>query len=267
MITIKDKKLERISGWTDASIYVLTDFDQTMTTEDSESSWSILAKSDMILDGYVEESRELFKYYAPYEIDESLDFVTKNKLMEEWWNKHIALFVKYKLTEEVIDDAVDNEDLMLFREGAKEFLQSMKGRNIPVIILSAGIGNFIEKFLLKNDCYYDNVFIISNFIKFENGVAVGISGNVIHSLNKGNVSLPDEVKIFIKNRPNIILFGDLVADIKMVKEDDRENALKIGFLEDKVEENRLYFEKSFDVVCTDNTGYDELLARIGVLRN
>lgn len=262
MITVKKSIIERIDGWTDDSIYILTDFDQTMTTVTSESSWSILSKSDIVAKGYVEESQELFNYYAPYEVNESLDYDIKNKLMSEWWSKHIELLVKYRVSEEVIDEAVNNEEVMSFREGVRDFLRSMKERNIPVIILSAGIGNFIEKFLIKNSCYYDNIFIISNFIRFEDGVAIGMVGNVIHSLNKGETSLPVEAIRLIDGRKNIILFGDLVADIKMAKEEDRENALKIGFLDEAVEENRLYFEEEFDVICTDNAGYNELFEEI-----
>ena len=85
-------------------------------------------------------------------------------------------------------------------------------------------------------------------------------------MNKNEVSLPDEIKELIKNRSNVILLGDSISDIRMAKEEARENALKVGFLEEKVEENRPYFEKEFDVVCTDNTGYNELSARVRVLR-
>ena len=266
MISIKDGTLERISGWTADSIYVLTDFDRTITVGNSESSWSILSKSDMVPKEYVEERQAFFNYYRPYEIDETLDYDTKNRLMTEWWNKHIGLFVKYQLSEEVINDAARNLRVMAFRDGAREFLHSMRDRNIPVIIISAGIGNFIEQFLIKNDCNYDNIFVVSNFIKFENGIAVGVSDNIIHSMNKNEVSLPDEIKELIKNRSNVILLGDSISDIRMAKEEARENALKVGFLEEKVEENRPYFEKEFDVVCTDNTGYNELSARVRVLR-
>jgi len=70
----------------------------------------------------------------------------------------------------------------------------------------------------------------------------------------------------IKDRKNIILFGDTISDIKMAREEDRENALKIGFLEQNVEENKIYYEASFDVVCTDNTSYNDLSDKIKILK-
>jgi len=266
MITYNKEKLEKANNWNDNSIRILTDFDRTITVGNSDSSWSVLSKSDLVPKEYVVERQELYNYYRPFEIDESLDYETKNKLMIEWWNKHIGLFIKYRLEERVINEAARNLRVMAFREGAKEFLESMRDRNIPIIIISAGIGNFIEQFLIKNDCNFDNIYIVSNFIKFKDGIAIGVCENVIHSLNKNEVSLPDNIKEIIKGRPNIILLGDSISDIKMAKEADRESALKIGFLEEKIEENKPYFENSFDVVCTDNTTYIELFDKVKILR-
>ncbi len=266
MIIIKDGTLDRIRNWKDSSIYILTDFDRTITVGNSDSSWSILSQSDMVPKEYVQERQALFKYYRPCEIDETMDYETKNRLMSEWWNKHIALFMKYQLSEEVINIASRNLRVMALREGAREFLENMHSRNIPVIVISAGIGNFIEQFLIKNNCNFDNIYIVSNFLKFENGIAIGVSDNVIHSLNKNEVSLPDEIKELIQNRNHIILLGDSISDIRMAREDAREDALKIGFLEEKIDENRPYYEEQFDVVCTDNTGYSELCQKLSILK-
>lgn len=105
MIIIKNGTLDKIKDWKDDSIYVLTDFDRTITVGNSESSWSILSKSNMVPREYVEERQKFFDYYRPFEINEKLDYETKNKLMTEWWNKHIGLFIKYQLSEEVINSA------------------------------------------------------------------------------------------------------------------------------------------------------------------
>ena len=53
MIIVKENTLERIKEWSDDSIYVLTDFDRTITVGNSDSSWSILSKSDMVPKEYV----------------------------------------------------------------------------------------------------------------------------------------------------------------------------------------------------------------------
>lgn len=265
MILIKEGILEKISNWTDDSVYILADFDRTITAANSESSWGVLSKSGLVTKEYEKERRELFEYYRPIEINEDMDYKIKNKLMIEWWNKHINLLVKYKLSEEIITKAANDNNVMSFRKGAKEFLENMRDRNIPVIIISAGIGNFVKQFLINNQCDFENIHIISNFIKFEKGIAVGIIGEVTHSLNKNEVYFSSEINKKLEKRSNIILFGDNIADVKMTKAEKRDETLKIGFLDAKVEENKKYYQKYYDIICINNTGYDELSSKVKIL--
>ena len=266
MILIKNDLLKKIKDWEDDSFYILTDFDRTLTAGYCDSTWGLLSKSEYIPKEYSAERKKLFEYYRPIEINEELDYETKNKLMIEWWQKHINLLIKYNLTEELINKSSKESNALVFREGAKEFLVNMRDRNIPVIIISAGIGNFIKQFLINNNCDFDNIFIISNFIKFKDGIAHGVNDDVIHSLNKDKIDFSNEIKDKIKNKKNIILFGDNISDVKMSKEQDPKKILKIGFLEEKIEENRLYFEGKYDVVCVDNIGFSELSSNIPILK-
>lgn len=265
MITIKEGTMKKIKDWSEETIYVLADFDRTLTVGSSESSWSILSRSNLILEEYKKDRQALFDYYRPIELDEQLNYEIKNKLIKQWWMKHINLFVKYQLTEEVVDKAIIDPKIMTFRDGAKDFLMHMHKKKVPVIIISAGIGNFIEKFLIKNDCYFDNIYIISNFIKFENNIAVGVADDIIHSLNKNEVSFSADIKELIAERSNVILLGDMISDTWMVSEEKRAKALKIGFLEDMVEENKEAYKHNFDIVCTDNTSFTELLKLISFI--
>lgn len=258
MITYNEMTIKKWQNWHDDSIYVVTDFDRTLTIGESESSWGILSTGDFVSPEYIEDRNRLYKKYRPIEIDETMDWEKKNKYMIEWWNKHISLFIKYKLKEEVIKNAIKDVKIMRFRDGAIEMLKSFYKRNIPVIIISAGIGNFIELFLKLHGCYYDNIFIVANFIKFEDGIAVGIEDMIIHSLNKNEVSLPQNILDKVTKRKNIILMGDNSSDINMISEEKRKEALKIGFLEENVLENKSLYEKIYDVVCMDKTNFKEL---------
>lgn len=266
MIIYKNDVLNKIKNWNDESIHILADFDKTITSGNSDASWGILSKSCLVCKEYVKERQDMYDKYRPIELDENLDYNTKNDLMSEWWDKHINLLIKYKLSEDIINDAAKNLRVMSFREGGKEFLEDMKNRNIPIIIISAGIGNFIEQFLITNNCNFDNIYIVSNFISFENGIAAGISENVIHSLNKNEVAIPSNVKEVIKNRQNIILLGDSISDVRMVENRDNNNVLKIGFLEEKIEENMKYYEEQFDIVCIDNTSFIELFDKVKIFK-
>ena len=265
MYKIDENKINKCNLWKDETIHVLTDFDRTLTIGTSASSWSILSKSGLMPEEYAIERDKFYKEYRPYEIDESLDFDYKNEKMIEWWKKHIGLFIKYKLSEDVVNKAIESKETLVFRKGATDFLKNMYERKIPVIIISAGIGNFIEGMLKNNDCYYDNIYIISNFIEFDNGIATGIGENIIHSLNKNEASMPKLIKDIIRDRDNIILLGDQVPDILMASEDKRSNALKIGFINEGVEDNLKYFNDAFDVVLSDEEDFNTISDSIDLI--
>lgn len=238
--------------------YVVADFDRTITNGSSKTSWSILAGSDLVPQNYIEERDKLYKKYRPIELDETMDFDERSRLVSEWFFKHIELFIKYRISEEVFETAGRDLRIMEFRNGAKEFLEILYKMKVPVVIISAGIGNFIESFLRANDAYFDNIYISSNRIIFEDGYAVGVGDNIIHSLNKNEVSLPENVKEVIKERKKVILLGDQISDLMMIDEKIHKDVLKVGFYSTRSEVSVSEFEKKFDIVCLDDDNYNNL---------
>ena len=111
-------------------------------------------------------------------------------------------------------------------------------------------------YLEQEECYFDNIYISSNQIKFENGIAVGVEDNIIHSLNKNEVSLPDAIKEKIKGRDQILLLGDQIEDTFMVEEEKRDHTLRVGFLLHPKDLET--FKQYFDVVLENDTSYQEL---------
>ena len=233
--------------------YILTDFDRTLTQGSSLTSWNVLSQSKDVPKEYIEERNALYDIYRPIEIDETIDPLERSLKMHEWWHRHIELFQKYHLKESVIASAATDIHIMAFRTGAKEFLEYTYQHNIPVIIISAGIGNFIQTFLEKNHVLYPNIHIVSNFILFTDGIASGVADTIIHSLNKNEVSLPKEITSQLENRHTEIIMGDLLADLKMADELNGKQKIKVGFLEPEnysVEEN---YKESFDIIMKDES--------------
>ena len=238
------------------NVYVVTDFDRTITNGNSKTSWSILASSNLVPKSYIQERQKLYDYYRPIEISESMDVLLKMQSMKDWFRKHIELFVKYKISEKVFEEAATNLRIMEFRPYAKEFIEFLYKKNIPLIIISAGIGNFIESFLKHNNCYYENIYISSNKIVFKNGIAVGVENNIIHSLNKNEVSLPTTILEKLKNRDKVILLGDQVSDLNMVDKNKHKEVVSVGFLTSK--EQLKTMTSNYDIVCEENDGYDKV---------
>ena len=138
---------------------------------------------------------------------------------------------------------------MEFRPGAKEFITFLHENNIPLIIISAGIGNFIETFLSLNDCYFDNVYVSSNKIIFKDGIAVGVGENIIHSLNKNEVSLPKDISKRLEGRKEVILLGDQISDLKMCDKSKHDMVYTTCFLTDEGKDNLEKIKANFDIVC------------------
>lgn len=255
---IKDTVKDLLPIQNSNNLYVVADFDRTITNGSSKTSWSILANSDLVPQSYIQERQELYEKYRPIEIDTTLPTDFRMRMMKEWFQNHIELFVKYKISEEVFEKAATDLRIMEFRSGAQEFLSFLHQNHIPLIIISAGIGNFIETFLKRNHCYFDNIYVSSNKILFENGIANGIGKNIIHSLNKNEVSLPIEILKEIQTRKQVILLGDQVSDLNMVDKTLHDNVLTIGFA---INDNKTLIENlkaNFDIVCELDENYHTL---------
>lgn len=73
-----------------------------------------------------------------------------------------------------------NENLLFCRENTQQFLQALHAAKIPVLVLSAGMGNLVEEVLRLNSVNYPNLKVIANFMEFdEAGVLKGFSDPVV----------------------------------------------------------------------------------------
>jgi len=203
------------------------------------------------------------KLYEQLKIDNKLSANKKIAIMNEWYQKNIETLKEFKITEEIINFAAHNINIMEFREGAEYFLKILADKDIPVIIISAGVGNIIKEFLIKHNCYYQNIYICSNFLEYKNGIVSGVEdNNLIHPLNKNEVSLRADIKRKIKSRNNILLLGNNIEDINMANRN--KTTYKLGFLDEKIDERLEDFKNNFDIICTNNTSYKEICEKINL---
>lgn len=252
MIYINNKK--KLKEFKDSnSFFAIIDFDRTLTTGTSDASMGIMPK---FLGGEcLKERIKIYEYYRPLELDYTIDEKEKRNIMKEWANSSFKLLCKYITSEDMIDDALKTANLHL-RAGAKEFLKSMYEKNITVIIMTAGMGNLIKKFLEKEEVLYNNIVLVSNFLEFKNNRTYIDTKKIISSSNKEYSKIPKEIIKEIEKKDKILLCGDIVEDIRMIEKRQKDKALTIGFLDYNINSNLDIYNRNFDIVLSDNEDFN-----------
>jgi len=239
-------------------IHILADFDNTLTKafvnwKKTPSLVSVVRwKKWLLWEECAIEDTKLFEKYYPLEVDPDISIEEKNKYMTEWWEKSFNLFIKHWLSKEILEK-IWKTKLIDFRNWVKKFLEFTNKYNIPIIIISASWlwVESIEILLKNHKLNYSNIQIISNnYIWNENWKAIWYKKPIIHSFNKSETVLKENVNIYekIKNRKNVILLWDSLWDHHMVDGFEYENLINIGFLNDKVDELLEEYQKRYDIV-------------------
>ncbi len=252
-------------------LHVLADFDRTFTRAfvDGQKSPTVIAQlrnEKVLTPDYAPRAHALFDRYHPIEIDPAISRNEKETAMREWWTTHFQLLVECGLTREVMREVVARKTLR-FRDGAMELLDAIKGAGVPLIIMSAGPGFMIEKYLRQEGRLTENVHVVANQLEFNAQEKFsGIREPLIHSLNKHEILLRNfPVFAAIRNRPNVLLIGDSLDDVGMVEGFPYRHLVKVGFLNEDNHELREHYAKVYDVILTNDAPMDsvaEIFSRI-----
>jgi len=264
------KKLEKLKSRIKTkgyqSLHILSDFDRTLTYGKingvkTPSIISLLRDGNHLTKDYAKKAHALFEKYHPIEIDPSIPLQEKKKAMQEWWEKHNKLLIQSGLSKSDLEDIVKNGPIR-FRKGIPEFLDFLHQYNIPLIIFSAsGCGDALQIFFKNIGKDYSNIYYVTNHFNWDkNGKAISPKGPIIHCMNKDEVILRKipEVYSAIRNRRNVLLLGDSIEDVGMVKGFKYETLLKIGFLNFDYDKLREEYKRNFDVVLEGDGDFNEV---------
>jgi cytosolic 5'-nucleotidase 3 len=251
-------KIKEIKKQGNENLHVITDFDKTLTKgfvkgQKSPTVIAQLREGKYLTPDYAPRAYALFEKYHPIEIDSNINSKEKNKKMNEWWKAHFDLLVKCGMNKKTIEEVVKNRKIA-FRAGVLEFLDGLHKNNIPLIIMSASVGDIIKEYLKYENKLYSNIHIVANLFKFDsNGKVIGVEEPIIHSLNKNEITL-DKLEVYKKllKRKNVLLLGDSLDDVGMVDGFHYKNLIKIGFLNENIEANIKDYKKSYDVVILND---------------
>jgi cytosolic 5'-nucleotidase 3 len=244
------------------NFHIISDFDRTLTkafadNEEKHSSFSWIRENEYLGPEYTKEAYRLFDIYYPLEISTELSQEEKNSKMDEWWKKHIQLFINHGLDKGIIEKTIKENEIVL-RKNCKELILSLEKENIPLLILSAGLGDVIKGFLEKENIMNDKIHIISNFFEFDkDGNTTGYKSKIIHTFNKNESSVKNTSYYKeIKTRKNVILLGDNLGDLKMSEGIDHNSIIKIGFLNENQKNLLEKFKDNFDVIVLNDGPMD-----------
>ncbi len=253
---ILNKKISEIKKDGISRLHIVSDFDRTLTRcfyngKKLPSTIALIRENNYLTKDYPEKAFDLFNKYHPIEKDLSLDYSYRYKKMHEWWKRHEELLVKSGMSIEVIKDIAKNHK-KIFRPGFSEFAGLLNKYNIPILIISSGIGNLIEEYI--KDKRIKNSYILANMLEFDSrGRATGYKGKIIHILNKSEAELSNkEYKKKISKRKNIVLLGDSIEDANMADSINAKTIIKIGFLNEDVKEKLSIYKTRFDVVIVND---------------
>lgn len=246
-----------------AKLQVITDFDMTLSRfshngKRCPSCHNVIDNCKYVSDECRKKLYELKEKYYAIEIDPELTNKEKYPFMVEWYTKSHTLLIEQRLNRNKLEEVVKNSDIML-KEGYETFFDKLNEHTIPVFIFSAGLGDVLEEAIRQSGVYYPNVKVVSNFMDFdENGVIKGFKGELIHVYNKHDGALRrTEYFSHLKEHSNIVLLGDSLGDLSMADGvPNVENILKIGYLNDKVEELLEKYMDSYDIVLVKDETLD-----------
>lgn len=245
------------------TLQVISDFDMTLTRFEFNGKrcptcHNILENSNIISSDCKTQLQALLDKYYPIEIDASLSVEEKLPHMVDWWTKAHDLLVNQKIKKDHLTTAVRGSGAML-REHYKLFFDHLHEHSIPLLIFSAGIGDILEEVIRQAGVFHPNVNVISNYMDFdESGVLRAFKGELIHIYNKREGALLNTSHFQeLHTRPNVLLLGDSLGDLNMADGvQDMKNILKIGFLNDKVEERKQSYLDSYDIVLIKDETLD-----------
>ncbi|MCX6803297.1 MAG: hypothetical protein NTY48_01865, partial [Candidatus Diapherotrites archaeon] len=202
---------------------------------------------------YPKKAFELHDKYRPIEIDPKIPKAEKLLKMEEWWSTHITLIAKSGMTKSLITK-INNDKNIQLREGAREFFKILANKKVPLLIMSAALGDLIDEMLKQESALTPNIQVISNYFDFDaNGNVKGYKGKIIHALNKNEFEIINTPHYdSIKDRHNILLLDDSFYDLDMVEGIKYKTLISIAFLSPETEKDIEHFKKKYNVIVLND---------------
>ena len=193
----------------DREIIVVCDFDGTITTSGSDVTMNAMAKFFGYDSDFAKERTALFEEYSKY-LTEG-DDMTRYKMQSKWWSAQMDLFRKYNVSPESYTNAGGKLNFEL-RKDACDMLAFCDKNDIPVFIVSSGLGNIIIPILAFSGNLSANMRVIANFVRYDEDKPVSYTPVVTPMSKSAHLAL--ELEPF--DNYHAVVFGNEEADLAIL---------------------------------------------------
>jgi 2-hydroxy-3-keto-5-methylthiopentenyl-1-phosphate phosphatase len=228
------------------TIHVVSDFDLTLTAGklpgQNLGTWDVM-DALMPPEG-VEKHSAIYNSFRPIELEGKLTSAVAQKK----WAETLDLITGYHMNIDDVEEAFLS--VAMLRDGAKGLFTICERFDVPTVILSSGIRNVIQ--LMTNHYKIHPAYILSNELTVDRATHQ-VNGwqpdTLIHMLNKNEMG-HNELSTLRKERPNVVLLGDVPDDAKMVTGNDVIRIRVIDPRKGEMHSPEVALQKSFEA------GYD-----------
>jgi 5'-nucleotidase len=255
--------LLRLAADGPSHLSLISDFDQTLSKYQAygqveHSTFNILEGSGLFTAKFKAEMKEMCEVYFPLEHDTTLPYEARVDYMETWWRRTFDKYLTLGLTKGMLPTMVHNAQLQL-RHGISELMTLCKALEVPVTVVSAGLGDFIDM-VLRLGVGFDCARIVSNYMLFdEMGKLSGFAEPVIQSLRK-SIALQGQVLAH-----NAIVLGDRPRDVEVIKDVEVSETVCIGYYNGCGRVSREEFEENYDLLVLGDGDLDVVVELLGVV--
>lgn len=150
---------------------------------------------------------------------------------------------------------------LLFRRGTQNLLRLCNKLEIPLVIVSGGVHEIVEESLRlleeqplrgqdakKDD--FRSITILSNQFEYDESADRLVKGYKLPLITSANKQSMIYEAAKTPLRKNVIVMGDIIDDAGMVRDQEHETILRVGFLnsEEQYERQIGKFMNTFDVI-------------------
>lgn len=250
-------------------LQLVVDFDYTLTRahlngEPVDCSWGVMENYKYLPKAYLDQTHALRTKYLKIEQDSAMTNEEKTPYMIEWYTHANRLLKEFEINVNMFPKMVEDSNVA-FRDGTDTMMNLLDEKKVPMLILSAGLGNLVVEVLKHFKLLHNNVKVVSNMFKSdEKGMITELDGEMIHVFNKNENAVHDSPYFKeLQARHNVLLLGDSMGDLQMANGVANPSAiLKVGFLNAKIEERLPQFMDAFDIVLVDDQTMDVPMAVI-----